>query len=129
MSLINLCSVSIEDVKFQQEQNGCPQFTWNATNHGLCDVKLFLSFVQNSTNTTQNFIVPVANGGYENCNLTMINIVSVRYKTIVMYNNEILNSKINIAEEIPLQKLTATPKSKLIFLVKEMKSEIRAGKI
>ena len=68
----------IEGVKFQQEENGCPRVTWNATNHVLCDVKLFLSFVQNSTNSTQNVTVPVSTGIYENCNLKMINVANVR---------------------------------------------------
>ena len=49
-----MISVSIENVEFKQEWNGCPRLTWNAAKHGLCDVKLFLSFVQNGTNSRQN---------------------------------------------------------------------------
>ena len=115
MSLIHLCSVSIEDVKFQQEQNGCPRLTWNATNQGFCDVKFFLSFVQNGTNSTQNVTVHVASGVYENCNLTMMNVTSVRYKTIVMFDNETINSNINFSEKIPIQIITANPESKLMI--------------
>ena len=101
--------VLIEDVKFR--------VTWNATNQGLCDVKLFLSFVQNGTNLTQNVTVHVASGIYENCNLKMINVTSVRYKTIVMYDNKTLNSDSNFSEEITFQKMTTNPKSKLLFFL------------
>ena len=109
--------VLIEDVKFRQEKNSCPRVTWNATNHGLCDVRLFLSFVQGDTNLTQNVTVHVASGIYENCNLKMINVTSVRYKTIVMYDNKTLNSDSNFSEEITFQKMTTNPKSKLLFFL------------
>ena len=82
--------VSIGNVEFKQEWNGCPRLTWNATNHGLCDVKLFLSFVRNDTNRKYNFSVPVADGIYENWNLTMMNVTAVRYKTIVIYNSKMI---------------------------------------
>ena len=80
--------------------------TWNAANHGLCDVKLFLLFVQND-NSTQNVIVPVANKIYENCNLTM-NVTSVRYKTILMYKNDTLNKQKKISEDLYPQITTTT---------------------
>ena len=104
-SLFNLSlqSVSIENVEFNQTWNGCPRLTWNTTNYGLCDVTLFLSFVQ-ADNSTQNVTVNYANGNYENCNLSFMNITSVRYKTIVTYGNEILDNNGNsFSEDIPLQ--------------------------
>ena len=79
--------------------------TWNAANHGLCDVELFLLFVQND-DSTQNVIVPVADESYENCNLTM-NVKSVRYKTILKYNNDKLNEN-KLSEDLTLQIMTTT---------------------
>ena len=69
-------------------------------------------FVQND-NSTQNFTVPVADGIHENCNLTM-NVTSVRYKTIVMYNKTIpvYNSEnkneSELSEDLILQIMTTT---------------------
>ena len=87
--------------------------TWNAANHGLCDVELFLMFVQND-NSTQNVTVPVADQSYDvNCSLLM-NVKSVRYKTIVMYNNTIPtynnenDNENELSEEITLEKMTTT---------------------
>ena len=52
--------------------------------------------------------VPVADQSYDvNCNLTM-NVTSVRYKTILKYNNEILNKKNELSEDITLQIITTT---------------------
>ena len=84
--------------------------TWNAANHGLCVVKLFLLFVQND-NSTQNVTVPVADEIYDvNCNLLM-NVTSVRYKTVLKYNNEILNNKNELSEDLPLEIMTTTTTS------------------
>ena len=86
--------------------------TWDAANHGLCDVELFLLFVQND-DSTQNVIVPVADESYENCNLTM-NVKSVRYKTILMYNKTIPvhnsenKNESELSEDLILQIMTTT---------------------
>ena len=80
--------------------------TWNAANHGLCVVELFLMFVQND-NSTQNVTVPVGDESYDvNCYLLM-NVTSVRYKTILMYNNKTLNES-ELSEDLTLQIMTTT---------------------
>ena len=82
--------------------------TWSPANHGICDVKISLLFVQND-NSTQNVTVSVADESYENCNLTM-KVKSVRYKTILMYNDKTLNES-ELSEDLTLQIMTTTTKT------------------
>ena len=63
------------------QTDGCPKLTWNADKHGLCDVDLLLTFVQKD-GSMKSGTVPVADGIYQHCSLTM-NAVSVFYKTLV----------------------------------------------
>ena len=98
----------MENVKFKQEWDACPRLTWSPANHGICDVKISLLFVQND-NSTQNVTVSVADESYENCNLTM-KVKSVRYKTILMYNDKTLNES-ELSEDLTLQIMTTTTKT------------------
>ena len=74
--------VPIKDVVFAKA-NGCPNMTWSADEHGLCEVDLFLSFVQKD-NYTKNITVPVSDESFQDCNFTM-EAVKVLYKTSVFF--------------------------------------------
>uniref|UniRef100_A0A7M5V3N4 Uncharacterized protein n=1 Tax=Clytia hemisphaerica TaxID=252671 RepID=A0A7M5V3N4_9CNID len=79
-ALLQLDNYDISNIIFIQD-DPCPILTWNADDHGLCEVDLFLSFPQND-NTTKIAKVPVAQKSFQNCNITT-NATNVSYKTIV----------------------------------------------
>jgi len=81
--LFNL--VIITNVTFIQN-NGCPVFRWESKEHGLCEVDLSVSFLQND-NSTVNVTIPVANRTFQNCSV-MTNSAAIYYKTIVYIINE-----------------------------------------
>ena len=56
-----------------------------------------------------NVTVPDTDESYENCNLTM-KVKSVRYKTILMYNDKTLNES-ELSEDLTLQIMTTTTKT------------------
>ena len=87
--------VSIDNVVFI-ETPGCPVLTWNADKHGLCDVDLFLMFVQKD-GSMKSETVPVADGIYQHCSLTM-NAKSVFYKTIVYLRTKTNGKRIRTSD-------------------------------
>ena len=93
--------------------------------HGLCDVDLFLSFVQKD-NSTKNITVAVANKNFQDCNFTM-DAIEVVYKTVIYLKNwtngtrlQISNYNLTSSRTTSLKTKTTTPSattSKQIYLV------------
>ena len=71
---------------FLKTNEGCPLLTWKAEDHGLCEVDMFISFLQNY-NSTINITIPVGNQANRNC-VVLKNAVAFYYKTTVYSINE-----------------------------------------
>ena len=71
---------------FLKTNGGCPLLTWEAEDHGLCEVDMFISFLQND-NSTINITIPVGNQAYRSC-VVLTNAVAFYYKTTVYSINE-----------------------------------------
>ena len=77
------------------ENDKCPEVTWHADKHGLCDIDIVLTFIQKD-NTTKTITMPVRNEIFRNCDYTS-NAIEVEYKTELYLkkdenNNQISNS-------------------------------------
>ena len=107
--------VNVSHVIFKETKGGCPLLTWEAEDHGLCEVFLYVWFLQKD-NTTRHVTIPVRNQSYQDCSVTM-NSTALYHKTIVYINESgsqvrISENDINVNEtivyDVDLQTTTTT---------------------